>query len=179
MLPANQSQQDTLFGIAVGLSEDGVLAVGEPNRGPDDGGVVWIYQCSNETGCEQAQVIRVFVGCPHFGRQSRDGRSFLGLTPLFLFSFAPGCQWAQQINVPGGQDSFFGRSLAMSRDGRVLVIGAPQSTPPTAYVAVRNDDGAGGTLCGGGDLFCPPTSITPTPGASIFSLCLFVVFAPS
>ena len=126
-----------LFGSTLSLSSDGnVLAIGAPK---EDAGAVYVF---HRRGAEWARAahLRGARGDEGFGRQialSADAKTLVVGVPLADNNYgvayvydANGEDWKSRARLTGGgatANYFFGASIALSRDGQHLAVGATTS----------------------------------------------------
>jgi FG-GAP repeat len=161
------------FGEAVAVSEDGNTAiVGSPYGCPEDfDGSAWIYSRSGSTWSLQAgplhgeEKIDPFGNSDRFGSSvalSGDGNTALVAAPgedaavgaAWVYKRS-GSTWSQdgpKLNPPGeGADANFGRSVALSGDGSLALIG----------VSGENNEGSGAWIFGRGSAgWAPQTRLS-------------------
>jgi hypothetical protein len=126
-------------GRSVALSADGNVALVGAPRNKGHQGAAWVYTRSGSTWTKSARLTgEEAVGAARFGRSvalSADGS--LAVVGGALDAFGHGAVWifkntgggwvrAAKLIEPGERgESFFGASVALSRDGTTLLIGAP------------------------------------------------------
>lgn len=134
-------QQGAEFGVAVALSQDGlVLAVGAKS------GSVHVFE---RTGAGQWTSRGEVLGAPASQVQDRamalsvhGDVLTVGVEDAVHVHRRQGNQWVFDVALQGSEavaGDGFGRSLALSGDGRTLVVGAPGDAGPGD---IRPDDGA-------------------------------------
>jgi hypothetical protein len=141
------------FGNSVALSSDGDTAL---IRGPRDGssrvGAAWVYTRSGNTWTEQQKIVPAEVlgecgnsGGGHTVALSANGSLALIGAPgedcnvgaAWVFALSGGTWTEQQKIVPTDETvtrSAFGRSVALSADGNIALMGGPQDD---GHVTVR------------------------------------------
>ena len=159
------------LGRSVALSSDGTTAlVGAPH---DDGeaGSAWVFTKSGSTWTQQAALSVEGKGPNYFGRSvalSGDGNTALigapgatgGRGAVWVFTRS-GSTWTEQAELTGGiaeeGAGEFGRSVALSAQGTVAIVGAYADAASTGAAWVFTGSGPtwtqqGGKLTGGGEL---------------------------
>ena len=125
------------FGRSVALSADGNTALIGGPRDSGEAGAVWVFTRSGSTWAQQAKLTGgEESGAGHFGRSvalSADGDTALigatndahGLGAAWVFTRS-GSTWTQQAKLTGAGENgggWFGRSVALSADGDIALIG--------------------------------------------------------
>ena len=138
------------FGVSVALSDDGsIMTAGAFRRSSGQAGHVRVFAW---TGADWNQRGNNLVGFPSsdaFGHRvslSSDGsivasgaqgeRNSVGYVRIFQWS---GSSWLEQAQTLRGPDSFFGSTVSLSGDGRMLAVGAQSRS----YVMMFRNDGTG------------------------------------
>ena len=158
------------LGRSVALSANGTTAlVGAPH---DDGeaGAAWVFTKSGSTWTQQASLSVEGKGLNYFGRSvalSGDGNTALvgapgvtgGRGAVWVFTRS-GSTWTEQAELTGGSAEEgagqFGRSVALSAQGTLAIVGAYADASLTGAAWVFTGSGPtwtqqGGKLTGGGE----------------------------
>lgn len=169
-LPAQRGEE---FGASLALSGDGrTLAVGAPGHGSHDGAVLSFSRAGNQWQAT-GTLLPSGGGTGHrFGYRvalSGDGSTLAASAPheasaggnssgstgsVYLFTHGT-TAWQQRAVVKAGKGAagdLFGHGLALSANGRLLAVGAPQERSPgtgfDAPEAPAQSHGTGNAFCG-------------------------------
>jgi hypothetical protein len=158
------------FGRGVALSSDGNVAlIGSP-RNNEHAGAAWVFTRSGSTWTRGARLTGAeAAGNAHFGRSvalSSDATTAVVGGPanaashgaVWVFARS-GSAWTQQAKLaapPETGESFFGGSIAVSRTGNELLVGAPgnEHAEGAAWPFTRSGEtwsAAGAPLLGGSE----------------------------
>jgi hypothetical protein len=132
LLPPSDWDGATRFGQSVALSGDGTLALAGGTGEPGEEGSLWVYALG-EPEPRPVQQLTAPVGEPGFANDlalaaDDSWLAIGGDQSVHLFRRAGG-QFALQASLapPHPEAGYFGETVALSGDGRLLLVGAPRT----------------------------------------------------
>jgi hypothetical protein len=148
LLPPADRDGVTRFGQTVALTGDGSLALAGGTGQTGDAGALWVYRL-REPRPEPVQELTAPDGQAGFANalSLAAGGGWLavgGEQSVHLFErTGDGFAWRETLGPPDRGAGYFGETVALSADGRWLLVGAPRTDCP----------GGGGDRCGVAYLF--------------------------
>ena len=122
----------TRFGQSVALSADGTLAVVGGTGVPGSAGRLWVYRLDGDPP-QARQSLTAPRAEPEFGSDlslARDGSwlAVSGEQSVHLFAReGDAFAWRKSLTPPDTSVGYFGDTVALSGDGRLLLVGAPRT----------------------------------------------------